>query len=305
MKTYILILYLIFQLTKIQAQVVFCPPGAEWSYLFIVNLPWYEFSEKITYTGDTVIGGETVKRIVHKHFFPDLNSNLGNYQTFIKQNGDTVFMKNAWTSNHWQILYNFGATVGGGWANIFIEGTDSIYSYVTVDSMKYVTVNNMSLKRLYVSYGCYLADRLSNTPNAEITERFGCNKFMFNYCHRPASTDGDYFWDFLCYKDNGFGSTQFTSKPCNYSNLTSLDKVNSDQSIVRFYPNPSNGKLTLEISDSQSMELKIINSLGQLVYSENEIRNNQELDLSFLSKGIYTVKTQQGLTQTVSKLLIE
>jgi len=44
---------------NLKSQIVFCPPGAEWHYNFI--LPRGIENEKISYDRDSIIGTETLK----------------------------------------------------------------------------------------------------------------------------------------------------------------------------------------------------------------------------------------------------
>jgi hypothetical protein len=55
------------------------------------------------------------------------------------------------------------------------------------------------------------------------------------------------------------------------------------------YPNPTNGRITitLDSSETESLEFIIYNSLGQSVGSFKLESSNLEINLSYLSNGIY------------------
>jgi hypothetical protein len=72
------------------------------------------------------------------------------------------------------------------------------------------------------------------------------------------------------------------------------------------YPNPASGRLNFNHADLKSSELKIYNSIGQMIFSpsEDQLRNN-DLDISCLERGIYFVKIKNKDTEFTKKLLVE
>jgi len=112
-KIYLLLISVAF-FNNIFSQIKFCPPGAEWHYLFNTNnlnpKPHFE-NETVKYIGDSINGSDTIKILSHTRFLEGFNYDYSG-KTFIKQKGDTIFMRNKYTQNSWQILYNF--SVGAG-----------------------------------------------------------------------------------------------------------------------------------------------------------------------------------------------
>lgn len=88
----------------------------------------------------------------------------------------------------------------------------------------------------------------------------------------------------------------------NSSNNTSSlsnEKVES----FNIYPNPNRtGKLNIE--NSENATVKIFNTLGKLVMEVTQIENNA-IDISELSKGLYIVVLQNGNVKQSSKLIVE
>ncbi len=80
-------------------------------------------------------------------------------------------------------------------------------------------------------------------------------------------------------------------------------------SYVTIYPNPSNGIFQLNFDDLQSMKgvLEIYNLLGENVYTESNIQQHMQIDLSALSKGIYSVsvKINNGTNTYIQKIAIQ
>ena len=70
-----------------------------------------------------------------------------------------------------------------------------------------------------------------------------------------------------------------------------LSNESFNKNNVAVYPNPTNNKSFFDNSQSQFNNLEIYNYLGQLVSSQKmQFSNNQEIDLSKFSTGIYVLK---------------
>jgi hypothetical protein len=64
---------------------------------------------------------------------------------------------------------------------------------------------------------------------------------------------------------------------------------NSDElSSMRLYPNPNNGRFTLEVPEFAQTTVSIYNYLGQTIF-EGEAEERMSLDLSAFDKGLYTL----------------
>ncbi|MCC3156272.1 T9SS type A sorting domain-containing protein [Hymenobacter sp. 15J16-1T3B] len=77
---------------------------------------------------------------------------------------------------------------------------------------------------------------------------------------------------------------------------------------VNLYPNPStNGEVTLSVQGAKAqagLEVQILNTLGQTVYTNAQLRDNFEnkLNLSHLAAGVYTLKVKMGNDYTIRQL---
>ncbi|MFC2152706.1 C10 family peptidase, partial [Bacteroidota bacterium] len=73
------------------------------------------------------------------------------------------------------------------------------------------------------------------------------------------------------------------------------------------YPNPSNGVFKLNINNKHlNYGIKIYNLTGELIYQKANLNSQeQEIDLSDRSKGIYVVKVEIGNEIFANKILIE
>lgn len=85
------------------------------------------------------------------------------------------------------------------------------------------------------------------------------------------------------------------------NNTGVLSKIKTEGLII--YPNPNNtGKLNIE--NAENVNVKIFNTVGQLVMEVTQIENNA-IDISQLDKGLYIVVLQNGNVKQSSKLIVE
>lgn len=74
---------------------------------------------------------------------------------------------------------------------------------------------------------------------------------------------------------------------------------------LSLYPNPTNGLLKLESTSDAQYSIKIISSLGQLVYQKNNLTGNNQIDVSKLPSGAYMLLIyDQQANQAISKRFI-
>ncbi|CAN5344670.1 hypothetical protein BH09BAC1_BH09BAC1_09440 [soil metagenome] len=86
---------------------------------------------------------------------------------------------------------------------------------------------------------------------------------------------------------------------------TGVDIVTNEWDI-RYYPNPTNGMLYIELTGAQEAKYMLYNSLGQLLYQGTlEGMQTVSVDMSIYAKGVYYLKTELGkevLTRKVLKI---
>jgi hypothetical protein len=85
-----------------------------------------------------------------------------------------------------------------------------------------------------------------------------------------------------------------------------LSSENNDFVEFGAYPNPSNGLLNIKVNSNEKWQLKIYNTVGQVVYQFNSYENLQQIDLNHLNNGLYLMQCQfeSGVIKN-EKLLIK
>jgi len=90
------------------------------------------------------------------------------------------------------------------------------------------------------------------------------------------------------------------------SNLSfiGLSELNGNDNGIKVYPNPAKEKITVEAEENATV--KLIDAKGKEVIDSQSIKGNQKKDLNieFLSDGIYFLKIENGNFNASKKLII-
>ncbi len=84
-----------------------------------------------------------------------------------------------------------------------------------------------------------------------------------------------------------------------------------DDVRIEIYPNPSAGSFVVKLKsdNNESMNLKIVNNLGKIVFEENGLIINpifiREIDLSGFAEGLYFINLYSNYTNYLEKILIK
>jgi len=76
----------------------------------------------------------------------------------------------------------------------------------------------------------------------------------------------------------------------------------SNNSGISIYPNPSEGEFIIDFGDKEFSNLRIYDSAGRTIYSDNDIKNTQEIKLN-LPKGMYFLHVNT-MTKVFNKKII-
>ncbi|MDP1803450.1 MAG: T9SS type A sorting domain-containing protein [Bacteroidota bacterium] len=117
----------------------------------------------------------------------------------------------------------------------------------------------------------------------------------------------------VTYTANGtYTITLVASNVCHSSTTTAvitilsvgLNETIADNSVL-VWPNPSTGKIKVDNSTNELMEVSVYSLEGRLVYYRNNVAKNEDLNISKLNKGLYEIKIKAGDKIVNRKLIIE
>jgi len=109
-------------------------------------------------------------------------------------------------------------------------------------------------------------------------------------------------YDLICLNDSTlecFGElTDYQISPNGYNESYTFN--------IKMYPNPATDNFTIELEKNISVTIQLFNINGKLLFEEQfENSYKQNIDISYLPKGLYFVKTTSDLNHIVTKLIIQ
>lgn len=284
---------------------VWVEKGAVWHY------DWWTIGsggfDKITYTGDTVIGNKTCQTLlkVRYTFFgtPDggiaggLPDTLGKEYTHVS--GDTVFY---FVNNKFSVLYNFGAKSGDSWdLGIDTSFAKCSKSIAIVDSTGTMVINHKTYRWISIS----AKTESSVTLLGKAVEHIGSiGSYLlpqYNYCDNQLWEP--YFFTFHCFEDNTFELYNPTSYKCEYL-LDRVGLTNPLLNVIEFFPNPVSDAITIKPGGFTIQKLEIFDNTGKPVISQQSTPFTGQVIVTGLKSGLYFIhiiddKNQPHITKFI------
>jgi hypothetical protein len=92
---------------------------------------------------------------------------------------------------------------------------------------------------------------------------------------------------------NTLGCTSTASVTQIVSNCGGVGLYESEaDNLITIYPNPVNDILNVDLSNHDASNISIINTLGEIVFTENIVANHLSLKTNNLISGIYFIKVE-------------
>jgi ELWxxDGT repeat protein len=123
----------------------------------------------------------------------------------------------------------------------------------------------------------------------------------------PVPTVGFYVLNKMLFYQNYEAATGSELWVYDPSIVTSIDKVTESKGLVKLFPNPSSGQITIDLNGSDisgNCKFALLNSLGQLV-KETTLSDKTRMDVQNLPQGFYfyQIQNKEGKIET-GKILI-
>ena len=239
----------------------------------------------------------------------------------------------------WSLIHQANGTVYYG---VNFDFSDENYGVIYSDYEKFVTTDGGVTNTMIGSYNGINRDAqvINENINWEIN-----NAMTLCGCSPDCVSNSDYIQpnatqdDFMCfgtttYDDvylnafhftnnlTGFlvgyqvvNSTNPTGPAGNYgaiyknttgTNLLGVDK-NLLENKIKIYPNPASENITIDLgeSNSKSLNIDVIDSIGKIIFSESYTNQNKvSVNLSQFSEGVYFVKITNDDKQQIEKLIV-
>ena len=124
-----------------------------------------------------------------------------------------------------------------------------------------------------------------------------------------GTLNGDNPVSYYYMDDNMFSATEFTMAIVGKcpTTVTGINQHSTTFEALNFYPNPAstNATIDVELNQSAKLDINILNSVGQIVYSTsvsgNIGSNKVNINLNNLSAGLYFYQVNVGNSKAVTK----
>lgn len=217
--------------------------------------------------------------------------------------GDTVFYLN---EDKFYMLFNFNANIGDEWVlsnkPINFPGFDST-SKVKVTNKSIITINGKSQRAIFLQ----TIDRSQVGIDGWVVEKIGPinTQYLFPSGKNSDSTVICYeLGYFKCFNDSLFGLYNPNGIDCEYL-LNHVGINENKEQVFDVFPNPSSEKITLNFSIDGEYQATIYDLSNKVVLSKNFKSTTCEIDLTGLSKGVYTLKIKNKDSDFTSRKIIK
>lgn len=266
----------------------FAPVGASWYYSEwqFNGLPILESYINIVSEKDTIINEKDCKKLVNNKRIWCSDRPKTEY---VYSQNDTVFFFDP-NFNEFQILYDFNAERNQFW-NIKMRnwrqaGVDTVK--IRVDSTDFVSINNNSLRRLYVTYQIILNDgHILHEYPSEIIKTIGDIKYMFNYLPSDAEVcDANGSGGLRCYSDSiiGFYTTNIASS-CDEIVYWTANEELKNNDLSQTHITADGNFITIISSNQRIVSYSIYSLTGKLIKSK--IIDNDKINIDDLMPAMY------------------
>ena len=165
-------------------------------------------------------------------------------------------------------------------------------------------------------YPAMLGEDISECQEATVTLYAG--DYYDGYLWQDGSTDSTLVIDGNIYgegshvimvtvTDDSTGCQDSDTLNITFNNCTDITEVDG-QSLINIYPNPTNGLVTIDVSQLETTEgvrLDVFGVHGQLILSEQVVDTKQQIDLLSQPNGMYTVSIKTQNMQITRRLVIQ
>ncbi len=206
---------------------------------------------------------------------------------------------------------SYGSTTVTGTTNQMFFNAQGNYTI----EWKYVSGNDSITQTQYLSIADTTAPVADSTQLANLTENCpftltaptasdNCEGLIVGTTDSLTfNTAGIYTitWTFADSLGNTSTQTQQLEIVCEGSSIHNISKL-----AANVYPNPAKTELTVELSENDSYQIQFINTLGQIVWEQNESNSQFKINVANLSEGLYilSIKNKKG-AQSNQKIMIK
>ncbi len=311
MKHLLLTIFLAISSISSFSQSYWCQPGATWEFEMIGQV---QSAALLKYTGDTLIENKNCQILQNKwrYIFPGPNTphpgpEYDGLTSYVYYSGDTLYH---YLNGIFNMLFDFGASVGDTWNIINYSQMDSLYAcdseIITVDSVGNELFNGFPYRWIKIHSD-------SGTFGGKAIEHVGFIDHNFFPDHGACNSQEESIYILGCFSDSLFGKLSPATFNCyNYSSTPSFNcgfytlnvQEIKTENPPQLFPIPTTNKITYKFDKQFATNYMIYSMDGRLMQTGLITNPKGEIPLN-LDKGVYWIVWNFNKTQLTSKLIIQ
>ncbi|MCF8423077.1 MAG: T9SS type A sorting domain-containing protein [Bacteroidia bacterium] len=250
-----------------------------WENKYQKTWTYYPTNKIKTYLYEAWTGSGWYSSVIAKHTYSyDSNNNMI-YDSIFGWNTTTL----AWD-------------IGRRYTNTF-DANNNLISSV------YQGWNSLSLTWYNITKETYTYDA-NNNQISYLSQNTDIGGAWQNILKTKYTYDVNNFYTSLSFYQYNAGSVYVGDSTYYYFHTTvGINELQSKEKFITIYPNPSKDIFNLK-TDKAITSIEVYNNIGILV-SKPELKSNNQIDLSSLSKGLYFLKLFAGQQHCTEKVMIE
>lgn len=88
-------------------------------------------------------------------------------------------------------------------------------------------------------------------------------------------------------------------------NTRTTSTTHHETTAIKMYPVPATDFITIQYNDSKNINLEFINQTGQTLFTRTINHGSNEIDISFIPKGIYFIKLVNKESNYIKKIIVQ
>lgn len=157
----------------------------------------------------------------------------------------------------------------------------------------------------------------SNCPNITIKQamclNYGCYKIKFNDSYSDGMNTANCKGTFAIYRPDSTIKAQMLDSEANFGDSISRSFCIADDLSVEklvfndeilVYPNPTNTFITIDTKYMTASKIEVASIIGQIVYANESVNNQLQIDVANYPKGIYLVRIYTEKIGVITKQVV-
>jgi M6 family metalloprotease-like protein len=211
--------------------------------------------------------------------------------------------------SHVKIKWNYSATYGGGWAidNISVTGTPIVTSDLNLSGKTVESGETTCFDAQNIITVAGSSPVVFSNGSVETLIAGKSIFFMPGFIAQQGSSMDAYITTDATFCDDLSASPLVEKSTSIQIAGPDIKEISSNDKAIKVYPNPCNGRITLELVNFNGLStVSIINTSGTVI-QKTEIFNDKSknFDLTRFNAGIYFVSVKNGEEVKTSKIIVK